>query len=151
MPKTLNKKLLEKIKYLKDKEEDVKDKVNDSEYGKISRLRSHNQALLMQIKKLKSDKKSLNDKLEQLQEIVSKSLVVSVRFEDKETNTDPVKIVTQAEDKPTEVKTHVEVAIQMMDIPNDDLVANSTTTAPEGNQKTTTNMIRESPTRRTIY
>ena len=49
------------------------------------------------------------------------------------------------------MKTHEEVAVQTMDIPNDDLVANSTTTAPEGNQETTTNMIMEIPTRRTIY
>jgi len=44
--KTLNEKLLEKIKNLKDKEKDAKDKVNDSENGELSRLRNHNQALL---------------------------------------------------------------------------------------------------------
>ena len=43
----LNKKLLEQIKNLKDKEKDTKDKVNDSENGKLSRLRNHNQALLL--------------------------------------------------------------------------------------------------------
>jgi len=52
----------------------------------------------MQIKKIKSDKKFVNDKLEQLQEVVLKSPVVSVQVEDKETNTDLVKIITQAED-----------------------------------------------------
>lgn len=51
---------------------------------------------LTQIKKLKSDKKSLNDKLEQLKEVVSKPLAILVQVEDKETNTDLVKIVTQA-------------------------------------------------------
>lgn len=125
--KTLDQKLLEQIKNLKDKEKDTKDKVNDSENDELSRLRNHNQALLMQIKKLKRDNKSLDDKLEQLQE------------------------VTQAEDKPTEVKTHAEVAVQMVDIPNDDSVANSITTTLDWNQETNTNMIRESLTRRTIY
>lgn len=149
--KTLNKKLLEQIKNLKDKEKDTKKKVNDLENGELSRLRNHNQALLAQIKKLKCDKKSLNDKLEQLQGVVLESPVVLVQVENKRTNTDPVKIVTQAEDKPIEVKTHAKVTIQKLGILNDDVVANSTTTMFEGNQETTTNMIRESPTRRTIY
>ena len=105
--KSINKKLLEQIKKLKDKEKYTKDKVNDSEYGEISHLRNHNQALLTQIKKLKSDKKSLNDKLEQpTQEEVLKSLVVTVQVEDKGTNTDLVNITTQDEEKPTKVKTY---------------------------------------------
>ena len=54
-----------------------------------------------------------------------------------------MKIITQAKDKPIEVKTHANVVVQMLDIPNDDSVTNSTTTMHEGNQKTTTNMIRE--------
>jgi len=37
----------------------------------------------MQIKKLKSDKEILNNKLEQFQAVISKSLVVSVQVEDK--------------------------------------------------------------------
>lgn len=49
-----------------------------------------------------------------------KSRVVSVQVEDKESNTDRVKIVTQGENKPNEVKTYAEVVVQMMDIPNDD-------------------------------
>ena len=62
-----------------------------------------------------------------------------------------VRKYTRAEDKPTEVKTHAEVAVQTTDIPNDDLISNSTTIVLEGNQETTTNMIRESPTRKTPY
>jgi len=148
--KTLKQKLLGQIKNFKNKEKDTKDKVNNSKNDEISRLKNHNQAIFTQIKKLKSDRKSLNDKLEQLQEVVSKSPVVSVQVEDKETNTDPIKIVTQAEYKHTELKTHAEVAVQTIDIPNHDSIANSTTTAPEGNQETTTNMIRESPTKKNI-
>jgi len=131
--KTLNKKLLEKIKNLKDKEKDIKDKLNVLENDKLSRLRNHNQVLLTQIKKLTSNNKSLNDKLEQLQEVVSKSPVISVQVEDKEININPFKIVTQKEDKSIEVKTHAEVAVQMMNIPNDDSVISTTTTTPKGN------------------
>ena len=114
----------------KNKEKDTKYKVDNSENGELSRLRNHNQALLTQIKKLKDDKKSLNEKIEQLQEVVSNSLVISVKVEDKKTNIDPVKIITQAKNKPTEVKTQVEFAVQTMDIANDDSIDNSTTTTP---------------------
>ena len=115
------------------------------------RLRNHNQTLLTQIKKLKNDKKSLNDKLEQLQNEVLKSLVVSVQVEDKGINTDPVNITSKEEEESREFKTYVEVAIQTMDIPNDDSVANSTTTTPEENQDSTTNMIKESQTKGAMY
>ena len=74
-----------------------------------------------------------------------------MQVEDKETNIDAVKIVTQIEDKPIEVKTNAEVSIQTMDILNSDSIANSTTTMSEGNQEKTVNMIRESLTRRTSY
>ena len=48
------------------------------------------------------------------------------------------------------MKPHAQVAVQTMDIPNGHSVANSTTTTLEGNKKTT-NMIRESPTKRIVY
>ena len=46
------------------------------------------------------------------QKKVLKSLVVTIQVEDKGTNINPVNITTQEEDKPVEVKTYSEVAVQ---------------------------------------
>jgi len=141
--KTLNQRLLEQIKSIKDKEKDTKDKVNDSENDKRLRLRNHNQNLLTQIKKLKSDKKSLNDKLEQLQEKVLKYPVVSVQVEDKRIITDLVNITTQEEEKPIEVKTNSAIIVKTMEIPSDDSITNSIMIVLEVNQEIAAHMIRE--------
>jgi len=77
----------------------------------------------MQIKKLKSDKNLLKDKLEQFnQEEVSKSPIVTVHVENKGTDIDPVNITTQGEDKPTVVKIYSEVAVQTSDISSEDSI-----------------------------
>lgn len=62
-----------------------------------------------------------------------KSLVVIVEVEDKRTNTDPVNITTQEDEKPLKVKTYSDVTVQTMEIPSDDSVANSTMTVHEVN------------------
>ena len=79
-----------------------------------------------------------------------KSPVITVQVEDKGTNTDPVNITTQKEDKLVEGKTYSNVAVQMMEIPSDDLISNSTI-VPEVNQEIPTHMIREIQTRKTSY
>ena len=58
----------------------------------------------MKIKKLKNDKKSLNDKLEKLQSEVLKSSIVSFQVEDKGINIHPVNITSKEEEESTEVK-----------------------------------------------
>ena len=64
----LNQKLLEQIKSSRDKREDnleSKNKDDKSENkGELLHLRWHNQDLLTQIKKLKHDKKSLQEELD---------------------------------------------------------------------------------------
>jgi hypothetical protein len=60
---------LEQIKKLKDEKlesQDIKNKVNKSGNEELACLKNHNQNLLTQIKKIKNDKKSLENKLEQL-------------------------------------------------------------------------------------
>ena len=93
----------------------------------------------------------MNDKLEQLQSEVLKSWVVLVQVEDKGVNIDLVNIISKEEEEFREVKTYAKVAIQTMDIPNNDSVTYSTTITPEENQESTTNMIREGQTKGAMY
>jgi hypothetical protein len=60
------------------------DKIVIDKDAKICRLKTHNQCLLTEIKKIKSDKKTVEEKLEQL--INKESLV------DKETMTEPMEL-----------------------------------------------------------
>ena len=68
------------------------DKIIVDRNEEVLRLKNHSEKLLTQIKKLKNDKKSLKDKLEQLTQEVLKSPDVTVEVEDKGTNTDPINI-----------------------------------------------------------
>jgi len=70
-----------------------------------------NEKLLTQIKKLKTDKKSLKNKLEELITKVSKSSDVTIQVDEKILNTDSVNITTQEEDKLVEVKMYSEVEV----------------------------------------
>ena len=132
--KNLNKNLLEQIKDLKDEKlkiQNTENKVDESKTEEILRLRNHNQSLLNQIKKLKVDDKALKDKLEQVtQEEVSKSAATTIQVENKGTNTDPVNMTTQ-EDKSVKETTHVDVAVQTMNIPSECSITNSTTSLSE--------------------
>ena len=73
---------------------------------------------------------------------VSKSSEVIVQVEEKRTNTDPFNLTAQTNRNLIEVKTYSEVAVQIMEIPSDDLITNSTTTIPEVNQEITINKLR---------
>jgi len=74
---------------------------------------------------------------------------VAVQVE--ETNIDFTNLTIQANPNPTEVKTNSRVVAQTTNIPSDYSATNSTTTMPEENQESTTNMIRGSPTKRIMY
>ncbi len=54
------------------------DKITVDRNEEALRLKNHREKLLTQIKKLKNDKKSLKDKLEQLTQEVSKSPDITV-------------------------------------------------------------------------
>jgi hypothetical protein len=66
----------------------------------------------MQIKKLKNDRKSLENKVEQLIKEASKSSNVKIQVEKKRTNTDPVNITTREDDNPIKVKAYSDVGVQ---------------------------------------
>jgi len=100
------------------------------EKEEVSQLRDHSEKLLTQIKKLKKDKKLLGNKGQQLAEKeASKSSNVEIQVEEK-TNNDPVNMTTQEEDKSVEEKMHLDVAVQMINIPSEGCVTNSITSSP---------------------
>jgi hypothetical protein len=71
----------------------------------------------MQIKKLKNNKKSLENKLEQIiKKEASKSSDVKIQVVEKGTNTDPVIITTQKDSNPHGEKTYKDVGVQMMEV-----------------------------------
>lgn len=80
-----------------------------------------------------------------------KSPLIIVQVEDKGTNTDLINIITQEDEKPIEVKTYLDVAVQTIEIPSDDFVANSTTSVFEANQENATHMTRENQNEKTPY
>ena len=103
------------------------DKIIVDKNEEVSCLKDHSEKLLTQIKKLKNDKKSLKNKLEELiTKEVSKFLDVTIQGEEKETNTDTVNITTQELEKPIQVKTNSDIVVQTMEIPSDDSMINST-------------------------
>jgi len=127
------------------------DKITADKNEEVSRLRDHSEKLLTQIKKLKKDKKLLEKKGQQLVEKkVSKFSNVEIQVEEK-TNIDPVNMTTQEEGKSVEENTHLYVAVQMIKIPSEGYVTNSTTSSPEVNQKISTHLIRESQTKKFPY
>jgi hypothetical protein len=79
---------------LESKNED--DKLGNKE--EILCLRRHNQYLLTQIKKIKHDKKSLQEELDHKErmtksiEIEKRLLVQKIQTSEKETNTDPIEL-----------------------------------------------------------
>lgn len=78
------------------------DKITADKNEEVSRLKDHSEKLLTQIKKLKKDKKSLENKVQHLiQKKASKYSNVEIQVEEK---TDPMNITTQEEDKPVEEK-----------------------------------------------
>ena len=60
-------------------------------------------------------------------------LDVIVQIEEKGTNTDPVNITIQEEDKPVEAKMYSDIAVQAMEISSEDFTINQATFVPERN------------------
>ena len=108
-------------------EKENKNKIDKSDKEENWCLKVHNQSLLTQIKKLKSDKKSLQNKLEQLinkESLVDKETITEHMELEKSSNgknlmvykwinTDPVNLTTQKNANPADVRrsSHVEVEI----------------------------------------
>jgi hypothetical protein len=128
---------------------------------KIHVKKIHNQNLVLQIKKLKNDKRSLENKLEQIQKDASKSSGVNIQVVEKGTNTDPIHVTTQEDVNPVEKKTYRDVGVQTMGTPsvctNRSSSINQSTSMheenriPKLNQENTTSMIRENNVIRTPY
>ena len=107
-------------------EKEDKNKVDKSDKEENSCLKIHNQSLLTQIKKLKSDNKSLENMLEQLinnEALVDKETInepmelekysdVKLSIVDKGINTDAVNLTTQKDTDPTDVKRSSNVKVE---------------------------------------
>lgn len=124
---SLNQKLLEQIKQLRIGEHENPDikHTEKIEIEEVSCIKNHNQNLLTQIKKLKSDTKSLENKLEEFsRKEASISLEIAIQFEEKGTNTDLDNIMNQNDPNPIEVNIYIEVSIQMIETLSKDPVIN---------------------------
>jgi hypothetical protein len=107
-------------------EKEDKNKVNKSDKEENSCLKLHNQSLLTHIKKLKSDKKSLKNKLEQLinkESLVDKDTIiepmelekssdVKISIVDKGINTYLVNLTTQKDANPVDVNRSSNVEVE---------------------------------------
>jgi hypothetical protein len=149
------------VQKLEQENQDLGKKLSEKE-EESSRLKDHNQNLLTQIKKLKNDKKSLENKLEQLIEKEAlKSSDVEVQVVEKGTNTDPIHITTQEGAKSVQEKTFSDVEEQTMGIrsilTNKNSTINKATPRHEEeiiskvNQENATSTIRENHVTRTPY
>jgi len=159
----LNQGLLDQIKGLKEKVEnqDTK-KIEQSENEELARLKNDNKKLLMQIKKLKDDKKSLESKLEQfIRKEALKSSKVKILVVEKWTNTDPIHNTAKEDAKSVEEKTYTDAGVQTMETPSiltnrSSSVNNATSVHEENktlkvNQEKSTSTIRESHATETPY
>ena len=124
-------------------------KITIDKNGEVSRLKNHSEKLLMQIKILKKDKKSLENQVQQL--IKKEASNVGIQVDDKTTNIDSVNVTTQDEDKQVEENTRLEFAVQTMNIPSECFITNSTTFSPEENIKIGTCSVRKNQTKRVPY
>ena len=69
------------------------DKINVDKNEEVSQFKNHSEKIVSQIKKLKKDKKSLENKVQQL--IEKEASNVGIQVDDKTTNTDSVNVTTQ--------------------------------------------------------
>jgi len=125
------------------------DKINVDKNEEVSRFKNHSEKLLTQIKKLKKDKKSLEGQVQQL--IKKEASNVGIQVDDKTTNIDSVNVTTQEEDEQVEENTHLDVAVQTMNIPSECFITNSTTSSPEENIKIGTCPVRKNQTKKVPY
>ena len=95
------------------------EKITTNKNEEVARLKDHNKKLLMQIRKLKKDKKSLENKVQQLVEKM---------------NIDLVKATTQEEYKKVAKDTNFDVVVQTKNIINEGPVTCSLTSSPKENQ-----------------
>jgi hypothetical protein len=123
---------------------DIKD-IDKLDNEENSRLKNHNQNLLMQIKKLKNDKRLLENKLEQIQKEASKSSGVKIQVMENGTNTDPIHITAQEDVKVKLKKKHIQKLQTMEDssIPTKQHQLREENHIPKLNEENTTSMIRE--------
>jgi hypothetical protein len=112
----------------------------------------------MQIKNLKNDKKSLENKLELLiEKEASKFSDEQIQVMENGTITDPIHVTTQEVAKSTEKKTYSDVGVQTMEVLSVDPMINKTTsvngedTIPTVNRGNTAYMIRENHVTRNPY
>jgi CTP synthase (UTP-ammonia lyase) len=118
--KKLNQGLLKKIRKLNEEKLenlDIKD-IDKSDNEESSLQKNHNQNIVMQIKKLKNDKRLLEKELEQIQKEASKSLGVKIQVVGKRTNIDPIYTTTQKDVNPVEEKKYTYVGLQTMGTPS---------------------------------
>jgi hypothetical protein len=128
-------------------------------YVAPQRLGVHNQILLTNIKKIKNDKKLLEDRLEQLsKEKVPKSSSERIQVKEKGKNTNSVLITTQEDGKLAKERTYPDVGVQMMEITSVNLaIKEATSTYKEEkhtlklNQEYSKNIIQENNVIRTPY
>ena len=125
------------------------DKITTNKNEEVARLKDHNDKLLTQIKKLKKDKKSLENKVQQLVE--NKASNVEIRVEEKETGTNAVNVITQEEDKQVAKDANLEVVVPAMNISSESYVTSSITSSPKENQNITTRLRMESQTKKVPY
>jgi len=115
----LNQRLLEQIKEPKKKAENRDTKtVEQLENEELAcNLKNHNQTLLTQIRKLKNDKKPLENKLEQfIEKKASKSSVFKIQVVEKGANIDTMDITTKKYCNPIGEKTYNDVGVQTMEV-----------------------------------
>jgi hypothetical protein len=128
--KNLTQGLLEQIRKLKDKKLtnlDIKDIVK-SDNEQNSCLRNHKENLLMQIKNIKNNKKSLENKLKLLIENeTSKFSAEQIQVMENGTITDPIHVTAQEAAKSTEKMTYSDVGVQTMDVLSVDPAINKIT------------------------
>jgi hypothetical protein len=116
----LNQGLLEQIIKLKEEKLEnlyIKD-IDKSDNEENLCLKNHNQNLLMQIKKLENDKRSLENKAEQIQKVASKSLRLKIQVVEKGTYIDPIHIIAQEDANLVGVKPYRDVGVQTMRTPS---------------------------------
>ena len=131
------------------------DKITTDKNEEFSWLKDHSEKILTQIKKLKKDKKSLENKVQQLNEKEASN--VGIQVDEKTTKIDPVSNTTQGKDKLVEVKMYSVVAVPTTKDSCEDLDINHSTSITKGNQvlqinqENDTNNIRENQITRIPY
>ena len=124
------------------------DKITIEKNEEVLWLKDHSEKLLTQIRKLKKDKKLLENKVQQLVE--NKASNVEVQIEEK-TNIDPVNVTTQEEVKQVVENTKLDVAVQMRNILSQQKIQSQQHPRQKKIKKIITHLIRESQIKKAPY